>query len=179
MKTARGAADQSQQGQLSLQLESPAPTPLAPGDQLPEFRLLDAQGQTVTREQLVGQPLVLYFYPKDDTPGCTKEACGFRDEMSRITEAGAQVVGVSPDKPATHARFIEKYQLNFRLLSDPVHELARQFGVYKLKKNYGREYMGIERSTFLFDAQGVLQRQWRAVKVAGHVAEVIAELEAS
>lgn len=148
------------------------------GNGLPEFQLTDAHGEAVTREQLLGKPLVLYFYPKDDTPGCTKEACGFRDEMSRITEAGARVVGVSPDKPATHARFSEKYQLNFRLISDPDHELARHFGVYKLKKNYGREYMGIERSTFLFDAQGSLQREWRSVKVAGHVAEVIAALEA-
>ncbi|GMV12968.1 MAG: peroxiredoxin [Polyangiaceae bacterium] len=121
-----------------------------------------------------GGPYVLYFYPKDDTPGCTKEACDFRDGLSAFRKAGVRVIGVSPDSEASHARFSEKYALPFTLLSDPDKQLARAYSVWVKKKNYGREYMGIERSTFLVDAKGVVRRVWRGVKVAGHVDSVLA-----
>ena len=140
---------------------------------LPGFELLDQGGNTITRDDLLGKPLVLYFYPKDDTPGCTTQACAFRDELMAFQDAGVRVVGVSPDKPASHARFDKKYNLDFTLLADVDKSLASAFGVWKLKKNYGREYMGIERSTFVLDANGAVVREWRGVRVAGHVPQVL------
>lgn len=124
-------------------------------------------------ESVVGEPYVLYFYPKDDTPGCTKEACDFRDGIAAFRKAGVRVIGVSPDGEASHARFRDKYALPFTLLSDPEKTLAHAYSVWVKKKNYGREYMGIERSTFLVDAKGVVRRAWRGVKVAGHVDSVL------
>jgi peroxiredoxin Q/BCP len=121
-----------------------------------------------------GQAFALYFYPKDDTPGCTREACDFRDLMPTLRRAKLHVIGVSPDGAGSHERFRSKYSLPFPLLSDGEKALARAFGVWVKKKNYGREYMGIERSTFLIDAKGVVRRAWRGVKVAGHAEEVLA-----
>ena len=139
-----------------------------------ELVLKDQADSPTKLGDLLGEPFVLYFYPKDDTPGCTKQACEFRDELSAFANAGVKVIGVSPDSVARHSRFTEKYDLNFTLLSDSDKELAQAYGVYKLKKNYGREYMGIERSTFLLDGSGGVLREWRKVRVAGHVPEVLA-----
>ncbi len=119
-----------------------------------------------------GERVVLYFYPKDNTSGCTQEACDFRDNINRITKY-AKVVGVSPDSIKSHLKFKEKQSLNFVLLSDPEHLLAEQFDVWKEKSMYGKKYMGIERSTFILDENGNIQKEWRKVKVKGHVDEVI------
>jgi len=144
------------------------------GKPLPKFELTDHEGATVSSKDLGGEAFVLYFYPKDDTPGCTKEACDFRDGIQAFKRAKIRVVGVSPDSSATHARFRQKYKLPFQLLSDPDKQLAKAMGVWAKKINYGREYMGIHRSTFLVDKKGVVRRAWRGVKVPGHVERVLA-----
>ena len=127
-------------------------------------------------ESLKGKITVLYFYPKDNTSGCTKEACDFRDNMNRLT-ALAEVVGVSPDSVASHMKFQQKQSLNFVLVADTNHELAEKYGVWKEKSMYGRKYMGIERSTFILDKDGKIVREWRKVKVSGHVDEVLSALK--
>ena len=146
------------------------------GKRAPSFELSDAAGKSVSSSTLAGAPYVLYFYPKDDTPGCTREACGFRDEFGAFKKAGVRVVGVSPDSSASHARFRDKYSLPFTLLADSDKKLAHAYGTWVKKQNYGREYMGIERSTFLIDAKGVVRRAWRKVKVDAHVDQVLAAL---
>jgi thioredoxin-dependent peroxiredoxin len=146
---------------------------LTPGDTVPAFEALDQNGSVVTSASLAGAPYVIYFYPKDDTPGCTTQACGFRDEMSVFAERGVKVLGVSPDSSASHARFAQKYGLEFTLLADTEKKLVTLFGVWKLKQNYGREYWGVERSTFVVDRAGKIAKQWRGVKVAGHVPAVL------
>lgn len=123
-----------------------------------------------------GKQLVLYFYPKDDTTGCTKESCDFRDALPQLERAGTAVVGISPDSVRSHQRFREKYGLGFILLADPEHLACEAYGVWREKSMYGRKYMGVERSTFLIDGKGRLLREWRKVKVDGHVAEVLASL---
>ena len=124
-----------------------------------------------------GQIVILYFYPKDNTSACTQEACDFRDNINRLTNY-ATVIGVSPDSIKSHKSFKEKQSLNFILLSDPEHKLAEEFGVWKEKSMYGRKYMGIERSTFILDKNGKIEKEWRKVKVKGHVDEVIEYLKA-
>ena len=124
-----------------------------------------------------GQKVILYFYPKDNTSGCTQEACDFRDNINRLTSY-AIVIGVSPDSIKSHKSFKEKQSLNFILLSDPEHKLAEEFEVWKEKSMYGRKYMGIERSTFILDKNGKMEKEWRKVKVKGHVDEVIEYLKA-
>ena len=124
-----------------------------------------------------GQRVILYFYPKDNTSGCTQEACDFRDNINRLTSY-ATVIGVSPDSIKSHKSFKEKQSLNFILLSDPEHKLAEDFEVWKEKSMYGRKYMGIERSTFILDKNGNIEKEWRKVKVKGHVDEVIEYLSA-
>jgi peroxiredoxin Q/BCP len=143
---------------------------------LPSFRLQDQHGKTVSKSDLLGAPFVLYFYPKDDTPGCTQEACDFRDQSRSFAKLNCRVIGVSPDSGSSHARFATKYELPFTLLSDPDKVLAGAFGVWQLKQNYGREYMGIVRSTFLIDARGKVARAWRGVKVKGHADSVLSAL---
>lgn len=123
-----------------------------------------------------GDRVVLYFYPKDNTSGCTQEACDFRDNVNRLISS-AVVIGVSPDSIKSHKKFKENHDLNFILLSDTEHQLAEQFGVWKEKSMYGRKYMGIERSTFVLDKDGNIEKEWRNVKVKGHVAEVWAYLQ--
>jgi peroxiredoxin Q/BCP len=145
---------------------------LAAGDRAPVFELVDQGGESVSSASLAGQPYVLYFYPKDDTPGCTTEACGFRDAHPDFERVGVRVIGVSPDSVVSHQKFVAKYGLPFTLLSDGAQALASEYGVWALKKNYGREYMGIVRSTFLVDADGVIRKSWRGVRVNNHVAEV-------
>lgn len=143
------------------------------GEMVPDFTLPASNGKEVSLSDFRGKKVVLYFYPKDMTPGCTTEACDFRDQNEQMKEHGAVVIGISPDSIKSHEKFIEKHGLPFLLLSDEDHRVAEMFGVWKLKKRYGREYMGIERSTFLIDENGVLREEWRDVKVNGHVDEVL------
>lgn len=135
---------------------------------------IDAEGQekTFTLADFAGKKVVLYFYPKDNTSGCTQEACAFRDNYNRLLSK-AVVIGVSPDSIKSHIGFQQKQNLNFILLSDPEHKLSEAFGVWKEKSMYGRKYMGIERSTFILDEQGKIVREWRKVKVPGHVDDVL------
>ena len=140
---------------------------------------LDAEGneKEFSLNDFKGQKVILYFYPKDNTSGCTQEACDFRDNINRLTSY-ATVIGVSPDSIKSHKSFKEKQSLNFILLSDPEHKLAEKFEVWKEKSMYGRKYMGIERSTFIIDKSGNIEKEWRKVKVKGHVDEVIEYLSA-
>lgn len=147
------------------------------GAKAPDFSLPDQHGSTITLKSLKGKQVVLYFYPKDDTSGCTKEACDFRDSFAPIKKAGAVVLGVSKDGTASHQKFIAKYGLPFALLSDEETVVCMAYGVYKEKSMYGRKYMGIERSTFVIDSTGRLKALFRKVKVPGHVDEVLAALK--
>jgi peroxiredoxin Q/BCP len=148
------------------------------GTVAPDFELTADDGSTVRLSALRGKPVVLYFYPKDDTPGCTTQACGIRDVYGEFERAGAVVLGVSPDKAESHVRFKAKYELPFTLLADPDHAVAQQYGVWGEKKNYGRTYMGIIRSTFVIDADGRLKKVMRNVKPATHADDVLAALAA-
>lgn len=151
---------------------------LAIGEEAPELSLPDQAGNTVSLKDFKGKQVVLYFYPKDDTPGCTQESCDFRDSMTPIKKAGAVVVGVSFDGQASHQKFIKKFSLPFTLLSDEQKTVAKAYGVYKEKSMYGKKYWGIERSTFVIDQEGLLKAIFRKVKVTGHVDEVLAALKA-
>jgi peroxiredoxin Q/BCP len=151
------------------------PIPQA-GSKAPDFQLQDHTGKTVSLSQFAGKNVVLYFYPKDDTPGCTVEACNFRDEHSALEEAGAVVLGVSPDTTKSHQKFATKFSLPFPLLADTEHKAAEAYGAWGEKVNYGRTYMGIIRSTFLIDPQGTVKHVWPKVKVKGHVDEVLSVL---
>lgn len=144
------------------------------GTSFPDFSLPDQDGNVVTLADLKGQRTVLYFYPKDDTPGCTTEACDFRDAFANVP--GTRVVGVSPDSSRSHRKFIDKYGLGFTLLADTEHTLSEAAGVWVEKSMYGKTYMGVERTTFLLDEQGVVQRVFRKVKPKGHATEVGAAL---
>ncbi len=149
------------------------------GRKAPLFELPDGSGKTVSLKELLGRGnLVLYFYPKDMTPGCTVEACDFRDTTARLVAAGAQVVGVSADSPESHRKFTDKHALNFPLLSDAGNRVTRLYGVYKKKSLYGREFMGIERTTFVIDREGVIRKVFPKVKVAGHADAVVEALKA-
>ena len=156
----------------ALSKPSPSKGALDVGSHAPAFKLKDQSGKEVSSASLAGSPYVLYFYPKDDTTGCTKQACGFRDSHRSFGRV-ARVLGVSPDSEASHARFAQKYGLPFTLLSDPDKTLANAYGVWVKKQNYGREYMGISRSTFLVDAKGVIRKAWRGVRVDGHIDSVL------
>jgi len=142
------------------------------GDKVPDFSLKADDGTTVTPASLAGKKVVLFFYPKDDTPGCTKEACGFRDAFPQFGKIDAVVLGVSPDSLESHRKFKQKYQLPFRLLSDEGHRLADAFGVWKQKSMYGLKFMGIERTTVIIDRKGQVARIFPKVKVPGHVEDV-------
>jgi len=150
--------------------------PLAIGSRAPAFSVKDEQGTLVTLAQFAGKKIVLYFYPKDDTPGCTREACDFRDSMSRLQSESTVVLGVSKDSEASHLKFKQKYGLNFPLLADVDGKLCQAFGVWQEKKNYGKTYMGIVRSTFLIDAAGNLVKIYPNVKVDGHADAVLKDL---
>lgn len=141
--------------------------------QAPTFTLPNAQGETISLEDYRGKKVVLYFYPKDSTPGCTTEACDFRDATQAFEENNTVILGVSADSQKRHQNFIAKYELPFQLLSDVDHEVCEQYGVWQLKKNYGKEYFGIIRSTFLIDESGEIVKEWRSVKVKDHVAEAL------
>lgn len=139
----------------------------------PDFTLEASNGETIKLSDFRGKNVVLYFYPKDMTPGCTTEACDFRDQVQQFEEVNAVILGVSPDPINRHQQFAEKYGLPFLLLADTEHKAADAYGVWKLKKNFGKEYMGIERSTFIVDQDGKLVKEWRKVKVKGHVEEAL------
>ena len=147
--------------------------PLREGEPAPNFALMSDSGEKVRLSGLRGSPVVLYFYPKDDTPRCTTEACEFRDEYSRFRQRGAVVLGVSPDDEASHLRFKEKYSLPFTLLADPDHKTAEDYGVWVEKNMYGKKRMGIKRSTFVIDADGSVARAMYGVKPEGHADEVL------
>ncbi len=149
-----------------------------PGDKAPDFTLPTDGGGSVTLSKLRGRPAVLYFYPKDDTSGCTAEACGFRDAFPDYGKSGAVVIGVSRDSVASHDKFKKKHRLPFILASDEKGEVTERYGVWVEKSMYGRKYMGIDRSTFLIDKDGVVRGAWRKVKVGGHVAEVLKAVQA-
>jgi peroxiredoxin Q/BCP len=147
------------------------------GETVTDFSLPASNGEEVSLSSYRGKKVVIYFYPKDMTPGCTTESCDFRDYNGQFATHNTEVIGISPDDLKSHGKFIKKYELPFLLLSDTEHTVSEQFGVWKLKKMYGKEYMGVERSTFLIDEEGRLMREWRSVKVDGHVAEVLAVVE--
>ena len=147
------------------------------GSKAPDFTASSDSASTVALSSFLGKNVVLYFYPKDDTSGCTAEACDFRDNMERLTSAGAIVLGVSPDSPKSHDKFKAKYDLNYSLVSDESHEICESYGVWVEKSMYGRKYMGVERSTFLINPDGVIAHEWRKVKVSGHVDEVMKALK--
>ena len=151
---------------------------LKPGDQAPDFTLPTDGGGTLSLKQLRGRTVILYFYPKDDTSGCTTEACGFRDSLAGFGKANAAVVGVSRDSAASHDKFKRKHGLTFPLAADVDGTVCEAYGTWVEKSMYGRKYMGIERATFLIDGQGAIRQIWRKVKVAGHVDEVLAAARA-
>ncbi len=142
-------------------------------EKAPEFTLLNEKDENVSLSNFLGKKVVLYFYPKDMTPGCTTEACDFRDHHESFDELNAVILGVSGDSSAQHTKFIEKYGLPFSLLVDADHKVSEDYGVWVLKKMYGREFMGIERSTFLIDEKGFIVKEWRKVKVKTHIQEVL------
>ena len=148
-------------------------------DAAPHFSAKDQTGNIVTLEDFQGSWLVLYFYPKDNTPGCTTEAINFSEQQSVFQSLGVKILGVSPDSEKSHGKFIEKQQLNLQLLSDPDHAVAEAYGVWGLKKFMGKEYMGILRSTFLINPQGIIVYAWPKVKVKGHVADVLTQIRAT
>jgi peroxiredoxin Q/BCP len=143
------------------------------GKKAPDIKLPDQDGETFKLSGHKGQPIVVYFYPKDDTSGCTSEAKDFTEHLAQFDKAGVLVVGISPDSPAKHTKFRQKHDLGVRLLADEEKKAAEAYGVWVEKSMYGRKYMGVERSTFLIDAKGKVARAWRKVKVKGHVAEVL------
>ena len=146
------------------------------GTKAPDFTLTADDGKKVKLSSLRGKPVVLYFYPKDDTPGCTKEACAFRDNQSALAKAGAVLLGTSPDDVASHVKFRDKYSLNFPLLADLDHQVAEKYGAWREKNMYGKKSMGVQRSTFLIDAEGVVRKVWKKVSVDGHDAQVLEAL---
>jgi thioredoxin-dependent peroxiredoxin len=157
-------------------LDGPGVTMLEVGERAPDFTLPADDGRKVSLKSFRGKKVVLYFYPKDDTTGCTKEACSFRDNLGRVTSKSAVVLGVSRDDTKSHVKFKDKYHLNFPLLSDDDGQVTTAYDVWKRKNLYGREYFGIERSTFLIDEAGSIAKIWRKVKVEGHTDEVLAAL---
>jgi thioredoxin-dependent peroxiredoxin len=147
------------------------------GKKAPAFTLMADDGKKVKLSDLKGSPVVLYFYPKDDTPGCTKEACAFRDRKAEMEQLGAKVLGVSPDTVESHVKFRDKFNLNFPLLADPDHAVAEEYGVWREKNMYGKKSMGIQRSTYLIDADGKVAKVWQRVQVDGHDDAVLEALK--
>jgi thioredoxin-dependent peroxiredoxin len=149
------------------------------GKSAPEFELESDSGETVRLSDLRGRPVVLYFYPKDDTPGCTTEACEFRDAYDVFRERGVEILGVSPDDVRSHEKFKTKYELPFTLLADPDHKVAEAYGVWGERSFAGKKYMGINRSTFVIDEDGNIARAMMGIKPAGHAAQVLDQLQAA
>jgi len=151
---------------------------LKPGDKAPDFTLPTDGSGKVTLSKLKGKKVILYFYPKDDTSGCTAQACGFRDSLPRFGKTDAVVIGLSRDSVASHDKFKKKYELPFTLIADPTHEIAESYGVWKQKSMFGKKYMGIERTTFLIDPAGRIAKVFDKVDVLGHAGDVAAAIEA-
>lgn len=147
------------------------------GRPAPEFELPDQNGRSIRLSDLRGRPVILYFYPKDDTPGCTKEACAFRDRRAEFARRGAVVLGVSPDDVDSHAAFSDRYDLDFPLLADAGHTVAEAYGAWRERNLYGRRFHGIQRSTFLIDRHGTVRKVWKRVSVEGHDEQVLGALE--
>lgn len=147
---------------------------LETGQKAPDFTLKDTNGDAITLSKYEGKNVVLYFYPKDMTPGCTTEACDFRDQNDLFKEINTVVFGVSPDSVESHQKFTDKHELPFQLLADPDHEVSEKYGVWQLKKNFGKEYMGIQRTTYVINQNGNVAKVWPKVKVDGHVDDVLA-----
>ena len=147
------------------------------GDKAPAFKLKNQDAKVISLSDLKGKPIVLYFYPKDDTSGCTKEACNFRDEFPKFGKMKAEIIGVSADSVESHKKFAEKYKLPFNLLADDKKEVVEKYGVWKEKNMYGRKYMGIERTTFIIDANGKISKIFSKVKVDDHNKEVMEVLK--
>ena len=150
---------------------------LKEGDKAPDFSLPASTGETISLTDLAGKKVVVYFYPKDNTPGCTTEACDFRDVRGELETAGAVVLGVSADSLKSHANFVDRNGLNFPLLSDADKTMAESYGAWGEKKNYGRTYMGMKRMTFLIDEQGAIEKIWPQVRVKGHADAVLAQVK--
>jgi peroxiredoxin Q/BCP len=150
---------------------------LEPGDRAPAFALTADNGEKVRLSEFKGRPVVIYFYPKDDTPGCTNEACAFRDQQKELRKLGAAVVGISADSVESHGKFRNKYGLNFPLLADVDHRVAEKYGAWREKNMYGKKSMGIVRSTFLIGPDGVIKKVWKSVKVDGHDEAVMEALK--
>lgn len=146
------------------------------GDKIPHFELLNQNGNLLNSDALYGAPAVIYFYPKDDTPGCTTEACSFRDAIERFNDMNVRVVAISPDDTASHKKFSDRYQLNFDLLSDVNHETAIQFDTWRERTIYGKKAIGIERTTFLVDGEGFIRWLERPVQVEGHVERLLSAI---
>jgi thioredoxin-dependent peroxiredoxin len=147
------------------------------GRKAPDFTLASTDGKKIKLSSFKGSPVVVYFYPKDDTPGCTKEACAFRDLKRDFQKLGAHVLGISADSVESHEKFRDKFELNFPLLADEGHKVAEQYGAWREKNMYGKKSMGIQRSTFLIDAKGRVAKVWKAVKVDGHDEQVMEALK--
>lgn len=150
---------------------------IEPGKKAPAFTLPADDGSKVKLSDLAGSPVVLYFYPKDDTPGCTREACAFRDRKKDLQKLGAKVFGVSPDSVESHVKFRDKFELNFPLLADADHKVAEKYGAWREKNMYGKKSMGIQRSTYLIGPDGKVAQLWKRVKVDGHDEQVLAALK--
>ena len=150
--------------------------PAEEGTAAPDFTLTSDSGDPVSLSSFRGRPVIVYFYPKDDTPGCTKQACGIRDAWGEFERSGAVVLGVSPDSEGSHVKFKQKFDLPFTLLADPEHSTAEAYGVWVEKSMYGKKYMGVERSTFVIDADGMVTKVMRKVKPETHTDEVLAAL---
>ena len=148
------------------------------GAAAPAFTTVTDAGKTVSLSDFAGKYVVLYFYPKDDTPGCTKEACAFRDAQAEFSKRGVFVLGVSPDDEKSHAKFRDKYSLNFPLLTDPEHKIADAFGAWREKNMYGKKSMGVQRSTYILDREGKVAKVWKRVSVDGHDQSVLETLDA-
>jgi peroxiredoxin Q/BCP len=149
------------------------------GQLAPDFTLADQHGKEVTLSKLRGSPVVVYFYPKDDTPGCTKEACDFRDGFNSYRQAGVRILGISPDSTESHAKFVKKFDLPFALLADDDKKVCEAYGVWKEKSMYGKKFMGVERTTFVIDAAGIVRRVFSKVRVDGHASAVLDTIKAS
>jgi len=147
------------------------------GKKAPDFTLPADDGTKIKLSTLRGKPVVLYFYPRDNTPGCTREACAFRDQKAELTRLGATVLGVSTDTVESHEKFRDKFKLNFPLLADVQHKVAEKYGAWREKTRFGKKSMGIQRSTFVIDADGVLRKMWKSVKVDGHDEQVLEALK--
>lgn len=142
-------------------------------EKIPAFKCNNTKNETISSTDLIGKKTVLYFYPKDDTPGCTREAIAFSEQIDAFTALNVRVIGVSKDSVASHCSFTEKYNLKIDLISDEEGRLCEAFGTWVEKKNYGRTYMGIQRATFIIDEKGVVEKVWKAVKVDGHIEQVL------